>query len=236
MALPTSYTYEDAANYMQFSILRESASYLGWGDIKPYIPKKENVITVRDSVYPFNNGANIPILPSPIYIAAETNLTFASGRTVRTYYNLEVDGTELRINTAAGNGLPLIYGDTITLLETSEQLRVRNTYYDTISDEVLNNLGLTNMNQINSTNIFLFRMNCRVEILKRAMQTTAADYSYLSEGDGPTREQVYKQIRRLFQIEEARYYRLAAEELFILPSVNIPQESESRSSQVTIVW
>lgn len=163
MAIPTSYTYNEFADYLQFEVLRESADTLGWGDTVKAKPA-------------------------------------------------EYDGA-----------VPAV-------------ARVRNTNYDFVTDEVLRQMGLTDINQINSTNIKLFRLIGRVEILKKAMQTSSANYTYQSNsGIGNSRSQAYQQVVRLFNIEQQRLFNILAQESFEINS-SVPEEAESSSNTVGVIW
>ena len=114
--------------------------------------------------------------------------------------------------------------------------RVRNTNYNFVTDETLRQMGLVDITQINSTNIKLFRLIGRVEILKKAMQTMSGNYTYSSNtGVGNTRQQAYQQVTRLFQIEQQRLFTVLAQGSFV-PSSSVPEEADSTSNRIRVVW
>lgn len=163
MATPTSYTYNEFADYLQFEVLRGSADTLGWGD------------TVKAKVGQYNGA--VPAVA-----------------------------------------------------------RVRNTNYDFVTDECLRQLGLTAITQINPTNIKLFRLIGRVEILKKAMQSMSANYTYASNtGVGNTRQQANSQVTRLFNIEQQRLYTVLSQGSFEA-TYYIPEEADSSSNSIRVVW
>ncbi len=163
MAIPTAYTYDEFADYLQFEVLRDSADTLGWADTVLAQPAK-------------NNGA-VPAVD-----------------------------------------------------------RVRNTDFNFVTDEVLRQMGFIDITSINSTNIQLFRLIGRVEILKKAMQSMSASYSYQSNsGVGNTRQQAYQQVTRLFNYEQQRLFTYLAQTTFQLSSA-VPEEAESSSNTIRVVW
>lgn len=161
---------------------------------------------------------------------------------VKTTYTYDEFADYLQLEVLRDSADSLGWGDTVKAKPAEYDgavpavARVRNTDYNFVTDEVLRQMGLTNINQINETNVKLFKLIGRVEILKKAMQTMSGSYSYQSNsGIGNTRSQAYQQVVRLFNYEQQRLFNVLAQESFELSSY-IPEEAESSSNSIEVIW
>jgi len=231
MAIPTSYTYNTFADYLKNEVLQQAADSLGWGDTVEETPAVTQQLVVLDI---YGNG-KYAIAPSEMKFNQYQTITFDNGKQRTLDQALNLNDIILYANPSY-SGTELTVGDAYTRTIQPAMTRVRNPIYNLVTDEVLNKMGLTNINQIDATNIKMFRLIGRVELLRRAMQNTAADFSYLSEGQGVARNQVYQHLIALFTREENRLNRVMFEAGADFPDAIIPVESESASVPTTLVW
>jgi hypothetical protein len=233
MAIPTSYTYDEFADYLKFEVLRESAETLGFGDTTPEQPALTQNLVVTGTA---GIGNTILIEQSQMALPTGSTLTFTGGK-VRTLASpLAVGDVSVSVN-SGWTGSQVVAGNIYTRTIKAAVARVRNPVYNLITDEVLSQMGLTNINQVGPTNIKFFRLAGRVEILKRAMQSMASEYNYTSPGSIHSRSQVYNQVVELYRREYSRLQRLAslANQPATLGEPDTP-ESLSGSTDIILVW
>lgn len=253
MAAPTTYTYDEFADYLQREVLREAASTLGWADSVPFQSKVVNVLRFRDNGTGAMASGTFTVEQSPMRLFIGDNITLSNGVVYQVTTpsggsgitigdqplpaGLDIGGIRVTMNKISGTGNwsnSIVYERVVK----NEVARVRNPKFNAVTDEVLNQLGLTNISQVNSVvGALLFRTAGRVEILRRSMQGMAADYNYFSEGNTTnTRSQIYQQTSRLFQYEERRLRELIRRINYVPPTLKMPDEALSSSMTTTPTW
>src|SRR4028118_596381 len=208
MSAPTTYTYEEFADYLKLEVLRDSAEWLGWGDLVSPAPRRFYETTVTSNTGSFGTPvrSTIVIPRTEAYIRQGTVLTFSGGLTRTAYANYPEATTSIDVTPPLT--LNQVQGQTMSFTVSEEIERVRNPNYDLVTDHVLSQMGLTNINQVNATNVYTFRLLGRLEILKRAFGNTAADYTYSAPG-GNAQANVEKGIHLMafYQYERERINR-----------------------------
>jgi hypothetical protein len=248
MPVPTSYTEEEYYDYLRNFILMESADSLDFENNPDASPSDSQTIYVRDYVeQQYGGGASTPpywyatyamVTPGKYVLEAGTVLTF-SGGAVRTLLHDFEPGDEVMhfVHTHAGGpGAGTVnVGDSVTTNIAAVTVEW-NPIYESITNYVLEKMGLSDISEVNETNVRFFRRYGRVEVLKRAMQQAAAEYPYQAAGDFVDREIPYAFIRDLYQKEDARLENLEVQFMVDQPQPFIPVESESSSSKVKVIW
>lgn len=233
MAVPVSYTYDEFADYLKDEVLLDSADGLGFGDIIPEIPQVTARVIIRESgTPPYDFTNDIPIYEPGFSLPVGASLTWSNGVTRTLNTALTPTSTLMTINGLGGNFNP---GDYANIVMRNAVARVRNSIYAAVTDEVLISMGLSDITEVNSMNIALFRAYGRVELLRKVMQSIAGNYNYnMPVGGKLNTSSVYTQVIRMFQREQSRLNGLLAEAGTLSPEV--PDESLSYSGDVAVVW
>lgn len=233
MAVPTSYTYETFADYLKNEVFRDSAEGIGFEDYVPEIPQITARIVIRASgTPPYNFTTGIPIYQPGFSKAAGASLVWSNGVTRTLDAAITPTSTTMNIAGLGGGFNP---GDYSTVILRAAVARVRNQIYDIVADEAIAQMGLSGIGDVDSTNIKLFRQMGRVELLRKAMQNVATRYNYTTPIGGPaTQQDVYTQVVSMYQREQLRLNALLREGNS--PTASIPEESNSESRDVALVW
>lgn len=263
MAIPTSYTADEFADYLKDEVFLGSAQKLGLDDLV------KGTDAIYQDLFFVNNGTGVigedyatvhntyNVAPSTMILEVGEVITLENGvtGTILTPYDEDFSGIiigEYPVPVGLGYG-----GTAITVawsnptnLHWTEGLRyrrlyapaverVRNPIYNAIMNDTLEKMGLTDIAQIDETNIRYFRLLGRLEALKYGMQNTAGDYAYSSNSSASTNYggTVNSQVIRMFQREDKRILDILDYENFI-PAENsdVPDESLSQDREIKVVW
>lgn len=218
MAVPTSYTYDTFADYLKDEVLRDSAAALGFEDYVPEIPEIVARVIVRTN----SNTTSVPIYQPGFTLASGTSLAFSNGATRTLGADMAANATSITISSAAN----LHVNDFASIQLRAAVARIRNSIYDSITDETLISMGLTDIAQVVPANIEIFRAYGRLELLRKVMQNVAAKYNYTMPVGGPMGvNNLYTQVGKMFQKEQERLATLLTIEQ--PPTAMIPEEVQS---------
>jgi hypothetical protein len=231
MAVPTSYTYDEFADYLKDEVLRDAAEGIGYGDLVPGIPAIAGRIEIRASgTPPYNFTSGIPIYQPGFSVAVATSLTFSNGATRTLATALTPTSTTMNIN---GLGAGFNPGDYASVQLRAAVARVRNPIYDVVTNEVLVQMGLSAIGDVNAENVAFFRQFGRIEILRKAMQNVAGSYTTnMPVGGSVNSNNVYTNIASMFERERSRL-----NQTLTAGSVTVGAEATpSANLGVTLVW
>jgi hypothetical protein len=238
MALPTGYTAESFANYIKRDVLQYVADSMDWyiAPPQPFTPDTRAVNLKADS---FLNQGYIDIdeentlgASSTFYIQGGNTLVFVGdpqeytvgwvspapggGTRIKIFPYLQVDKTD---------------GDDITITNTITP-RVTDPTYGYIMDEALAELGLSDISNVNSSNILLFRLFARVQAWRFVASNTASMTSNEEQANFYQREQVFQSA-----IEQLRVAEMDLEDAQSAgSSVNSGQAVSTVMTKVKVRW
>ncbi len=177
VAVKTSYTVEEFANYLASNVLLDAAEPLGWGPYVPYVPPGIETKTVSSntaaspSVLTLSAGL-VHAAPAGATLITEDGLTAktlnseAIGATV-----IEID-IPLTLNAWATKDIAIVYSNPVA--------PVPNPKYVSIVDEALRQMGLEDIENINATNVRELRIRGRLELLRRVAEDRTYQYDYIT--------------------------------------------------------
>ncbi len=239
--IPKSYTLEEFADYLRYDVLLESADALGWGNLVDPVDPLPEVKTIDSST--------------------TTQLTLTAGLANQVPHNTLIvfeDGTfshSVGVTDVAATVIELqepivedVHDDEKILIKFQDSTRVLNPKYIYVADETLRQMGLENIELINESNIRVFRMLGRLELLRRVSEDRVSKYDDSITWYDEDKGNVARTIGSSPSVVNAQVLTLYNRELNAIsqelnppvessvPQLGIPAESLSQSSGVALKW
>ncbi len=239
--VPTSYTVEEYVNYLRNEVLLETANELEWPDlVTPEIALPE-VKTVSA------HTADTITVPALINRVAIGSLLIFEGGFARTVSeDSDVAATSITFEPDLTTEDP--DGEKVLIRYTRDIPQIPNPKFIAVTDEVLRQMGLENIEQINITNVRVFRLLGRLELLRRITENRVpyfdentvwydTDRNFAPRVISDTPSILTQQLLALYNREVVS---INAELNLVVPvevpQTGIPAESLSQSSGVKITW
>lgn len=262
MAIPTGYTYETFTQWITEEIFFEDTVGLGLGDLRsasstasykelyflgtgyerstpgtllgpPFVP---NVWTADNPVWEYR----LYTRPIPFEFEVGDTITLENGMVmvvdVASIYNDE----HLDVHfTTVPDGADIHEGLRYSKFTGEAVDRIPNPVFNAILGQVLGKMGLTDISEINLSNMYEFRQRAILETLKIIMENNTSFYPVTNAADGS----VYyggtlaNQLLTLYRVEEAglQTYLDYLSRAGGTP-LNILEEGLSSESGVKVVW
>ncbi len=245
--VPTGYTVEGFIDYLRYEVLRESADALGWGNlVEREVPLPE-VKTVSAST---TTTITVPALANDI--ESNSVVIFEDGYSRTTQGFVAAGGTVLTLQEPIVDNAP--DGKKVLIIYSPYIERVQNPKYVYTVDETLRQMGLENIEQINPSNIEEFRLRGRMELLRRITESRVSKSDQLinwfdpAAGGGTNTvdrtissapfaisDQLFKLYNREVTALQA-LLNVAQGNVVQSSTFHVPDESNSSSSEVAVVW
>ncbi len=240
--VPTSYTINEAVNYLRQEVLRESAETLGWKDlVKPIIlPPEVKTVSAHTST-------TITVSALANKIPVDSSLVFEDGYFRTTSVVANAGATSITFTPALTTEDP--DGKKVLIHYAPNQPAVPNQKFIDVVDEVLRQMNIENIEELNFTNIRIFRLLARLELLRRMTENRTTKYDARAtwfDEDRNFAERTFEDTpslisQQLFILYDYETAALGAElvvpaEETPVPVRGVPQESLSQSSGVKITW
>lgn len=239
--VPTSYTVSEYVDYLRNEVLLESANALGWPDLvdAEVLPPEVKTVTAHtDST--LTVSALVNELP------ANSMLIFEDGFTRTTSEIALVGATTINFTPDLDTEDP--DDKKVLIYYATDQAKVPNPKFVAIADEALRQMGLENIEQINISNIRVFRILGRLELLRRITENRVPTYDKTIDWFDEDRNFQTRTIAKTPSFMSQQLIALYNRELTSLseqlnpatpvevPVTGIPAESLSQSSGVSIKW
>lgn len=223
MTVPTSYTTDQFIDFLRRDVLYRTAMEIGWYDV-PRTAISE-VMVVRDASI---GDTVIKIAPAEVALGVVgAQWLFSNGVTATQTATVAANATSLPVS-ALTAAIPVNHvGAGYTVFGAV------NPAFEAILNQTLDEAGFEDISDVTTLeHVKRLRMYGRREAWKAAARVCVGDYDYTDDGGGGNRSQLYNQVFRLFQIEDARVRRFYETQ----DNAGVPVEANSGNTGLTIVW
>lgn len=230
MAIPTNYTNETFSDWLQDQLLLDTAQELGWLDIVNHVPAHTGTLTLLATSDA--GTSTLTVVPLVEDIPAGTTIT-NGGQTGDVAVFTPAGSTTVTLTAPHANQWTT---GTVFSFDVDEVLAVRNPIYESIIDEILARLAITDITTLTTpAQIRKLRIFARREVWRFAMQSLAADYDYNSGAELVLRSQVYEHARTLFEQENFRVRQLYTDPDRRGDSLSLPIR-RTMSEKIIVRW
>jgi hypothetical protein len=167
--VPTSYTVEEYIDYLRNEVLLESAESLGWPDLvesEVSLPEVKTVSAHTDST--------ITVSALLKFVPFGSTLTFEDGYMRMVSQAAAVGATTIHFSPDFDTENP--NGKKVLIKYSTDRTQVPNPKFRAVVDEALRQIGLENIELVDITNVRLFRIVGRLELLRRILENRVSLY------------------------------------------------------------
>jgi hypothetical protein len=168
---PPIFDYPTFRYYLELDVLQETAKFLNWVDLNSDAPSGSRDTLVVGSV---EDDTNLFVFDTPatFQLKGGTKLYYNDGANFITLvHGVVPDDTEVRILETVVGDVEIEY----TVSETGLEYRNAQPIYDSITDEVILQMGYTHPEQVPSAKIPQMMALGRVEAWRKVVQNTVTD-------------------------------------------------------------
>jgi len=239
--VPTSYTVEEYIDYLRNEVLLESAESLGWPDLvesEVSLPEVKTVSAHTDST--------ITVSALLKFVPFGSTLTFEDGYMRMVSQAAAVGATTIHFSPDFDTENP--NGKKVLIKYSTDRTQVPNPKFRAVVDEALRQIGLENIELVDITNVRLFRIVGRLELLRRILENRVSLYDqrtvWIDEDNNFVQRELVStpsittnQLLTLYSREIEAFRKELAPTLEVeVPEVNISIPSLSQSQGVSIRW